>query len=75
MKKEGRLALLAVATLACVLTLPATYYTWAMSDFDCFDGYYECRENWWTESGLLAAAVILAWLAVAMWVLIKRKSP
>ncbi|MBI1402725.1 MAG: hypothetical protein GC147_05890 [Porphyrobacter sp.] len=68
-----RLFILAMVTAVATMLLLVSYFTWGMADFDCFDGYLECRHNWWSNGGLMALGAILGWLAAFAWFSKTRK--
>ena len=72
-----RLRLLTFAfTLVTLIPLPlwllANWFSWSMADFDCADGYWECRRHLVlpTVGGVglaLAAWGLLAWWLAREW--------
>ena len=68
-----RVFTLAMVSCAALLLCVASFYTWSMADFDCFDGYFECRHLWWGESGIIVGIAALAWLATLVWFLKTRE--
>lgn len=68
-----RLFILAMVTVVATMLLFVAYFTWDMADFDCFDGYLECRRNWLSSSGVMAFGAILGWLATFTWFFKTRK--
>ena len=68
-----RIFILAMVSIVVVLLGVASFYTWSMADFDCFDGYFECRRNWWGESGIVVGVAALAWVTTLIWFFNTRK--
>jgi hypothetical protein len=63
------------ATLSAIalLILFVAWFSWGMADFDCADGYIECRHPWFSEFGILVAVTTLLWTAAAIWLFKTRK--
>ena len=74
MNSGFRIFVIAMVSAICVILLAASYYSWAMADFDCVDGYMECRRNWWTDAGLVAGGSVIVWLVTLIWFFRSRKS-
>ncbi|MBY0306202.1 MAG: hypothetical protein K2W86_13775 [Sphingomonas sp.] len=43
----------------------ANWYEWSMADFDCADGYWECRRSLVGPVALQMGLPIAAWLVLA----------
>lgn len=68
-----QLFMLVMVTVVASILLSVSYFTRDMADFDCFDGYLECRRNWWSSGGVMALGAILGWLAAFVWFSKSRK--
>jgi len=64
---------LVVALLPLALWLFAHWFEWSMADFDCIDGYWECRRNIAGPMALRVGLAILAWVLLALLVVRQRK--
>ena len=62
-----------MVTVVASMLLFVSYFTWNMADFDCFDGYLDCRRNWWNSNGVMALGAVLGWLAAFAWFFKTRK--
>ena len=53
-----------VASVLLALWLFANWYEWSMADFDCDDGYWECRRHLFGPTALRLGLPIAAWLGL-----------
>ena len=65
--------LFAMLTIGAIVLLFPAWYVWGMADFDCADGYLECRRSWFSKFGILVAGTVAIWTAAAVWLFKTRK--
>ena len=65
--------LVAMFMVGAVVVLIPAWFVWGMADFDCADGYIECRRSWFSEFGLFVAVIVIVWTAAAVWLFKTRK--
>ena len=57
----------ALLSVVAAIFLFVAWSGWVMAEFDCADGYLQCRRAWFHDNGVWVAGIIMAWAGAAIW--------